>query len=124
MEKECELFWEHIYSLHKENSIFLNKALLSIPAILIAVLLNFFGNFQNSCSKIFLFLACIIFLISTMLMIFSFFKAISMLDGLLEKKNTQKMAANSARNINFIVSVFIFFGLLFSVIAIYLEYIL
>ena len=121
--KEDELYLAHLYDVHKENSVFLNKALLSIPSALIAVLLTSFNDFQNGCSKIFVVLACIIFFIAIVIMIYSFFQASSLLNRQLSEEATHEEVVDSLDSGNIVASVIVVFGFLCVIIAISLEYI-
>ena len=121
-EKKEELYYAHLYDVHKENSVFLNKALLSIPSAFIVVLLNFFDNFQNLCSKIFFVLSFFAFFIAIVVMIISFFHAISSLDKQLKGKVDQETVASGVDIINIFVSFVVVFGILCVIIAVCIEY--
>ncbi len=115
--------------LHKENSIFMNKAIFGIPAIGAPLVIHAIFNLPDCfvITKVWLFLTLVLFLISVGILLLSFFlseKAIEELEKAKQsdKKNEHLKKSEKAQNqvkwINISAAVCIVFGFITIIIAI------
>ena len=105
------------------NSIFLNKALLTIPTAFTPFLFYSLGFFDKYWSKIFIFASCIAFVLSVLIMIWSFFKGQTLMERLIAGEIKRDQVSKCLGKINKLVYLLIILGFLCVVIAVYLEYI-
>ncbi len=119
--------------LHKENSIFMNRALFGVPAIGVPLIVHTIIGMAcySILTKVCFFLALIFFLISVGILLWSFFiseKAIEELDNannpnLKEEKkkhlNLSEKALKSVKHINTFAFILVVAGFIAIIIAIY-----